>query len=92
MASQSLLDKSDDIGQAQLIREEHANQASHSHISQQVGQSGGDNSYSSQASNFIQQTGEQVKNMATGAANAMKSTLGMKATDDNISIKKNSNL
>ncbi|KAJ9692566.1 hypothetical protein PVL29_011558 [Vitis rotundifolia] len=34
-------------------------------------------SYTQQASNFLQQTGEQVKNMAQGAAEAVKNTLGM---------------
>ncbi|GKV35812.1 hypothetical protein SLEP1_g44024 [Rubroshorea leprosula] len=36
-------------------------------------------SITSQATNFLQQTGEQVKNMAHGAAEAVKSSLGMTA-------------
>ncbi|XWS19069.1 hypothetical protein CRYUN_Cryun32bG0099400 [Craigia yunnanensis] len=33
--------------------------------------------YTSQATNFLQQTGEQVKHMAEEAADAVKNTLGM---------------
>ncbi|KAI4325266.1 hypothetical protein MLD38_030680 [Melastoma candidum] len=36
-----------------------------------------------QATNFLQQTGEQVKHIAQGAAEAVKSTLGMNAGDHN---------
>ncbi|KAI9160800.1 hypothetical protein LWI28_011655 [Acer negundo] len=40
-------------------------------------QSGQNNTYASQASTFLSQKGEQVKNMAQGAAEAVKNTLGM---------------
>ncbi|KAI4387058.1 hypothetical protein MLD38_004919 [Melastoma candidum] len=41
--------------------------------------SGGSYDIKGQATNFLQQTGEQVKNMAQGAADAVKNTLGMNA-------------
>ncbi|KAI5602438.1 hypothetical protein POPTR_001G172900v4 [Populus trichocarpa] len=42
-----------------------------------LNQSTQDSSYTAQASSFLHQTGEQVKNMAQGAAEAVKNTLGM---------------
>ncbi|XVE89132.1 hypothetical protein DITRI_Ditri19aG0126100 [Diplodiscus trichospermus] len=63
--------------QAQLKRGEIMNQASTDSQS-----SDQNSSYASQATNFLQQTGEQVKHMAQGAADAVKNTLGMNNADD----------
>ncbi|EEF44749.1 uncharacterized protein LOC8271398 [Ricinus communis] len=65
-------------GQPQLKRDEHANHPSHQSRGPHD-QSGQDQSYTTQATNFLQQTGEQVKSMAQGAAEAVKNTLGMTA-------------
>ncbi|KAG5228986.1 late embryogenesis abundant family protein [Salix suchowensis] len=60
------------VGQAQAKKEDFMNQC------QEVrDQSTHDSSYTAQASSFLHQTGEQVKNMAQGAAEAVKNTLGM---------------
>ncbi|KAL3735327.1 hypothetical protein ACJRO7_024454 [Eucalyptus globulus] len=68
-------------GQAQLKKEECMDQASNEYqatmdkLSGTTPNSGYD--IKGQATNFLQQTGEQVKSMAHGAAEAVKSTLGM---------------
>ncbi|XP_021298725.1 late embryogenesis abundant protein 2-like [Herrania umbratica] len=61
-------------GQAQVKKDETMNQASQGTNTQSSDQN---SSIASQATNFLQQTGEQVKNMAQGAADAVKNTLGM---------------
>ncbi|KAK6263978.1 hypothetical protein QQP08_019434 [Theobroma cacao] len=70
----------DITGQAQVKKDETMNQASQGTNTQSSDQN---SSIASQATNFLQQaspnffTGEQVKNMAQGAADAVKNTLGM---------------
>ncbi|KAJ6947219.1 hypothetical protein NC651_001799 [Populus alba x Populus x berolinensis] len=59
-------------GQAQAKKDDFMNQCQEG-----LSQSTQDSSYTAQASSFIHQTGEQVKNMAQGAAEAVKNTLGM---------------
>ncbi|KAG6792266.1 hypothetical protein POTOM_001410 [Populus tomentosa] len=65
-------------GQAQAKKDDFMNQ-----YQEGLNQSTQDSSYTAQASSFIHQaqllcsTGEQVKNMAQGAAEAVKNTLGM---------------
>ncbi|XP_034896243.1 uncharacterized protein [Populus alba] len=59
-------------GQAQAKKDDFMNQCQEG-----LNQSTQDSSYTAQASSFIHQTGEQVKNMAQGAAEAVKNTLGM---------------
>ncbi|KAI4381956.1 hypothetical protein MLD38_007971 [Melastoma candidum] len=54
--------------------------------------SGGSYDIKGQATNFLQQTGEQVKNMAQGAADAVKSTLGMNAGNEQNSRYGSSNI
>ncbi|XP_050231465.1 late embryogenesis abundant protein 7 isoform X2 [Mercurialis annua] len=68
-------------GQQQLRKEEHAtiqpsnpSLQSHDHDHHHDHDQ---SSYTTQATQFLQQTGEQVKNMAQGAAVAVKNTLGM---------------
>ncbi|XP_030525405.1 late embryogenesis abundant protein 1-like [Rhodamnia argentea] len=76
----------DMIGQAQMKKEECVDQASNQYqaamdrLSGTTPNSGYD--IKGQASNFLHQTGEQVKNMAQGAAEAVKSTLGMNNNAD----------
>ncbi|XP_022723791.1 late embryogenesis abundant protein 2-like [Durio zibethinus] len=68
-------------GQAQIKRDEIMNQASHGQATNS--QSSDQNpTYTSQATNFLQQTGEQMKHMAQGAADAVKNTLGMNSADN----------
>ncbi|KAG7600354.1 hypothetical protein ISN44_As06g044660 [Arabidopsis suecica] len=75
-------------GQVQLKKEEYLNNVSHAmnqnadhhtHSQPQLHSEHDQNNPSliSQASSVIQQTGGQVKNMAQGAADAVKNTLGM---------------
>ncbi|KAL9368655.1 hypothetical protein Peur_039854 [Populus x canadensis] len=59
-------------GQAQAKKDDVMNQCQEG-----LNQSTQDSSYTAQASSFLHQTGEQVKNMAQGAAEAVKNTLGM---------------
>ncbi|XVF24840.1 hypothetical protein REPUB_Repub13aG0162500 [Reevesia pubescens] len=63
--------------QAQLKRDEIMNQKSHVPATNPQSSDDQNSTYTSQATNFIQQTGEQVKNMAQGAADVVKNTLGM---------------
>ncbi|XP_038713478.1 late embryogenesis abundant protein 29-like [Tripterygium wilfordii] len=74
-------------GQAQMKKEEFVNQASNvaQDASNMTSASADHNnpSYTSQATNFLQQTGEQVKSMAQGAATAVKNTLGMNPDNTN---------
>ncbi|KAJ4849897.1 hypothetical protein Tsubulata_031571 [Turnera subulata] len=58
------------VGQAQFKKDEVL-------LNQESQGSNQNESYTTQASNFLQQTGEQVKSMAQGAAEAVKNTLGM---------------
>ncbi|MBA0691061.1 hypothetical protein Goari_008709 [Gossypium aridum] len=82
--SQTIANNAETTGQAQLARDEMLNQGSQA--SDQT------SSYTSQATNLLQQasippfiffknfgslTGEQMKNIAQGAADAVKNTLGM---------------
>ncbi|XP_022714497.1 late embryogenesis abundant protein 2-like [Durio zibethinus] len=69
-------------GQAQLKRDEMMNQASQGQATNSQSSNDQKSTYTSQATNFLQQTGEQVKNMAQGAADAVKNTLGMNSTDN----------
>ncbi|CAH8255438.1 unnamed protein product [Arabidopsis lyrata] len=75
-------------GQVQLKKEEYLNNVSHAmnqnadHHTHSQSQLHSEHDQSnpsliSQASSVIQQTGGQVKNMAQGAADAVKNTLGM---------------
>ncbi|KAG5248734.1 late embryogenesis abundant protein [Salix suchowensis] len=59
-------------GQAQARKDDFLNQCEEGCQS-----STQDSSSTAQASSFLQQTGEQVKSMAHGAAEAVKNTLGM---------------
>ncbi|CAN6927938.1 unnamed protein product [Brassica oleracea] len=77
-------------GQVQLKKEEYLNKVSHAmnenadHHSHSHAEHDQNNpSLISQASNVIQQTGGQVKNMAQGAADAVKNTLGMSPATNN---------
>ncbi|KAG2328248.1 hypothetical protein Bca4012_037283 [Brassica carinata] len=79
-------------GQVQLKKEEYLNKVSHAmnqnvdhHTRSQSHAEHDQNNPSliSQASTVIQQTGDQVKNMAQGAAEAVKNTLGMSPTTNN---------
>ncbi|CAG7896546.1 late embryogenesis abundant protein 1-like [Brassica rapa] len=79
-------------GQVQLKKEECLDKVSHSmnknadHHTQLQSHSEHDQnnpSLISQASNVIQQTGGQVKNMAQGAADAVKNSLGMSPATNN---------
>uniref|UniRef100_A0A9I9DSD0 Late embryogenesis abundant protein 1-like n=1 Tax=Cucumis melo TaxID=3656 RepID=A0A9I9DSD0_CUCME len=61
------------VGQAQVKKDEMMNQpTAHDQSATQTA-----SDLKDQAANFLQQTGEQVKNMAQGAAEAVKNTLGM---------------
>ncbi|KAK0597164.1 hypothetical protein LWI29_022402 [Acer saccharum] len=67
-------------GHAQMKREvmkESAHSAQEALDRLSDSQSGQNNTYSSHASTFLSQKGEQVKSMAQGAAEAVKNTLGM---------------
>ncbi|CAN8303131.1 unnamed protein product [Cochlearia groenlandica] len=79
-------------GQVQLKKEEYLNNVSHAmnqnddhHINSQSHSFSDQNNPSliSQASTVIQHTGGQVKNMAQGAADAVKNTLGMSPSNPN---------
>ncbi|KAL0696640.1 hypothetical protein Bca4012_063820 [Brassica carinata] len=81
-------------GQVQLKKEEYLNKVSHamnenadhhshSHSHSHAEHDQNNPSLISQASNVIQQTGGQVKNMAQGAADAVKNTLGMSPANNN---------
>ncbi|KAJ6729875.1 F6D8.10 [Salix viminalis] len=59
-------------GQAQARKDDFLNQCEEGCQS-----STQDSSYTAQASSFLQQSGEQVKSIAHGAAEAVKNTLGM---------------
>merc|ERR1712119_277865 len=66
-------------GQAQVKKDElldRASDAAHSAQNSSPNLTG-------QATNFLQQTGEQVKNMAQGAAVAVKNTLGLNTDSPN---------
>merc|ERR1711971_683490 len=66
-------------GQAQVKKDElldRASDAAHSAQNSSPNVTG-------QATNFLQQTGEQVKNMAQGAAVAVKNTLGLNTDSPN---------
>ncbi|CAH2036507.1 unnamed protein product [Thlaspi arvense] len=92
-SSQELRHKAGEAtGQVQLKKEEYLNKVSHAmnqnadhHTHSQSHSESDQNNPSliSQASNVIQQTGGQVKNMAQGAADAVKNTLGMSPTANN---------
>ncbi|KAL5975277.1 hypothetical protein ACLOJK_031956 [Asimina triloba] len=74
MASDAQETMYDAVGQAQVKKEELTSQAS------PPAQSAKDSSQqqgADQSGSFLQQTGEQVKSMAEGAAGAVKNTLGM---------------
>ncbi|XVF86507.1 hypothetical protein PTKIN_Ptkin18bG0046400 [Pterospermum kingtungense] len=66
-------------GQDQVKRDEMMDQAPYGQTIHSQSQPSGDQNttYTSQATTFLQQTGEQMKNMAQGAADAVKTTLGM---------------
>ncbi|CAF2097478.1 hypothetical protein BRARA_E01565 [Brassica rapa] len=79
-------------GQVQLKKEEYLNKVSHAmdqsvdhhtHPQSHAGHDQNNPSLISQASTVIQQTGGQVKNMAQGAADAVKNTLGMSPATNN---------
>ncbi|XP_024006360.1 uncharacterized protein LOC18011172 [Eutrema salsugineum] len=79
-------------GQVQLKKEEYLNKVSQAmnqnadHLTHSLTHSESDQNNPtllSQASNVIQQTGGQVKNMAQEAADAVKNTLGMSPTTNN---------
>ncbi|CAH8391213.1 unnamed protein product [Eruca vesicaria subsp. sativa] len=79
-------------GQVQLKKEEYLDKVSHAmnentdhhaHSHSHAEHDQNNPSLVSQASNVIQQTGGQVKNMAQGAAEAVKNTLGMNPTTNN---------
>ncbi|XWS20393.1 hypothetical protein CRYUN_Cryun31cG0097300 [Craigia yunnanensis] len=81
--SQNIASKAGEItGQAQLKRDEIMDQASHGQATNTQSSDDQNSSYTSQATNFLQQTGEQVKHMAQGAADAVKTTLGMNSADN----------
>ncbi|XVE52172.1 hypothetical protein DITRI_Ditri02bG0101300 [Diplodiscus trichospermus] len=87
MSSQSTADNiahkaGEFTGQAQLKRDEIMDQASHGQATNSQSSENQNSSYTSQATNFLQQTGEQVKHMAQGAADAVKTTLGMNSADN----------
>merc|ERR1712183_611504 len=67
------------IGQAQVKKDELLDRASDAAHSAQNSSS----NLTGQATNFLQQTGEQVKNMAQGAAVAVKNTLGWNTDSPN---------
>ncbi|KAM3747795.1 hypothetical protein ACB098_05G061700 [Castanea mollissima] len=66
-------------GQAQVKKDEFLDQASDAAHSAQNSSS----NLTGQATNFLQQTGEQVKHMAQGAAVAVKNTLGLNTDSPN---------
>ncbi|KAJ4896707.1 late embryogenesis abundant protein-related / LEA protein-related [Raphanus sativus] len=80
-------------GQVQLKKEEYLNKVSHAmnqnadhhhtHSQSHAEHDQNNPSLISQASSVIQQTGGQVKNMAQGAADAVKNTLGMSPATNN---------
>ncbi|KAF8091105.1 hypothetical protein N665_0453s0013 [Sinapis alba] len=92
-SSQELSHKAGEAtGQVQLKKEEYLNKVSHAmnenidkHTQSQSHAERDQNNPSliSQASSVIQQTGGQVKNMAQGAADAVKNTLGMSPATNN---------
>ncbi|EOA38949.1 hypothetical protein CARUB_v10011361mg [Capsella rubella] len=94
-SSQQLRHEAEEVsGQVQLKKEEYLNNVSHAmnqhadhHTHSQLHSSSEHDQNSpsliSQASSVIQQTGGQVKNMAQGAADAVKNTLGMSPTATN---------
>ncbi|XVF26625.1 hypothetical protein REPUB_Repub14bG0034300 [Reevesia pubescens] len=74
--SQNIANKAGEtVGQAQIKKDEIMDQASRGQANSQF--SDQNSTYTSQATNILAQTGEQVKNMAQGAADAVKNTLGM---------------
>ncbi|XP_022720775.1 late embryogenesis abundant protein 2-like [Durio zibethinus] len=68
-------------GQIQLKRDEMMDQAPHGQATNSQSSDDQNSSYTTQATNFLQQTGTQVKHMAQGAADALKTTLGMNSAD-----------
>ncbi|KAJ8626295.1 hypothetical protein MRB53_019602 [Persea americana] len=74
MAPQDLSHKAGEMkGQAEVKNDQMADSASNSaQAVKESCQPGQENT-----SNFVQQTGDQMKGMAQGAADAMKSTLGV---------------
>ncbi|XP_057969355.1 uncharacterized protein LOC131158502 [Malania oleifera] len=83
--------------QGQLSRDDYISQPSHQASHGSLNHQGLDSSFQSSAHNnyelpniaqsansFLHQTGEQVKNMAQGAAEAVKTTLGMNPDNSNL--------
>ncbi|XVF74702.1 hypothetical protein PTKIN_Ptkin13bG0132600 [Pterospermum kingtungense] len=82
-AQVALLLSSEMKNAAKLKREEiMSHQAPQGQTMNSQSSSDQNSSYTSQATTFIQQTGEQMMHMAQGAASAVKNTLGMNSGDN----------